>query len=202
MNKVDINGYYTCEYCEDEYNDYIGPSSIEHDGMLICYDCYEHEYCDRCIICEEYFHETKCPEDTYLLVPASKSDDLDLEPGFYQINKNNVKLVKKFDIEKHEKWDDIAGSYICKDCFYKYCFPFRFKVRKFLKRVYYNWFSRKMDIINFLNFFKFKFLLTFKCHYCGYESLSGYRRGYVLFCSRCRNRFFFSCDNKVLAVVD
>jgi len=132
-----------CESCDKsifELHDF--PKVI--NGEVLCEDCYEDEYIDRCLLCEESY-ERLDDEDSdfpkspfYLSIPSAEEQDM--KPGIYvaisypvfrsdmfstTIYKENIKLICEADdfLEKYPEYKEVfeeeGGNFICLECLIK-----------------------------------------------------------------------------------
>lgn len=91
-------------------------------GEIVCDNCWFHEYCDRCVLCDNYTRE----ENTgYVLMTDEFQGVL---PGCYKFRRpwyaNGMiemhifphSLTKVRDLLPSEDNDDVVSGYVCEEC--------------------------------------------------------------------------------------
>lgn len=91
-------------------------------GEIVCDDCWFDEYCDRCVLCDDYIRE----EDTeYVLIVEEFQGTL---PGCYKFRRPwyadgmiemyiyRHALTKVRDLLPGEDGDDSVSGYVCEEC--------------------------------------------------------------------------------------
>ena len=133
-----------CSRCGNDFNsEELENPRFDEDNDPICDQCYEDNYQQYCLLCEEYYDNPTKPEETFFLVAKEVSDECDVEPGFYKVLewpywlratgfgfetlfKRAIQLVKKADINSmlkklHGRYtQEFGANEICEDCFNKY----------------------------------------------------------------------------------
>lgn len=130
-----------CDNCgNDIFQMYDYPNISLEENEVLCEECYNEKYYQRCGLCENSFDKPETPESTRFIVSKELSNEAGLEPGLYQalsfpmyfgncvtgfdaFFEGSIKLVKTLDINSIQRvrygkgTEDIKLDEICPDCY-------------------------------------------------------------------------------------
>lgn len=130
-----------CDNCgKDIFELYDFPNICLDENEVLCEECYDELYYQRCGLCDNSFDKPETPEATRFIVSKELSSEAGLSPGIYQalsfpmyygdcvtgfdaFFEGSIKLVRSLDINSIQRviygkrTEDITLDEICPDCY-------------------------------------------------------------------------------------
>ena len=135
-----------CDYCGETLDECELENPFKDvDDNILCDLCYEINYRNTCVICEESYDKPTKPEELFFVIATEVKDDVLMHPiipgiyqttswpyflaatgfGFEMLYESSIKLVRALDINSilkklYSSHEYIGGDEICSECADKY----------------------------------------------------------------------------------